>query len=92
MRLRPFGMLRCTTNTLIAAAISVVLAASASDGGGGTRATKHYVAHSRAACETIDYRCPDGVETFEDSEGCGCLMPAGKQSDNDDTILPPVQK
>jgi hypothetical protein len=43
-----------------------------------TPEAKRYVGHSRAACETIDYVCPAGIETFQDEAGCGCLFPTDK--------------
>ena len=43
---------------------------------GGEDARKHYIGHSTAACEVIDYGCPRGWTGFEDDKGCGCLEPA----------------
>lgn len=36
---------------------------------------KHYVGHSVAGCEVIDYACPTGWPGFQDDHGCGCLAP-----------------
>ncbi len=72
---------------LTALAVSIVFVAGTSDGGAGARdgpAIKHYVGRSRAACETIDYRCPAGAETFQDKDGCGCVVPGSSPAGQGD--------
>jgi hypothetical protein len=80
-RLRSFHLAYLARRMLTALAVSIVLVASAGDGRGGARdepAIKHYVARSRAACETIDYKCAAGAEAFQDKDGCGCAVrPSG---------------
>jgi hypothetical protein len=74
------GALRITALTPIGVSVLVTLScmtcATAAERSDADRMIKSYVGKSRAACDVIDYRCPDGIEAFEDANGCGCLFPA----------------
>jgi hypothetical protein len=82
--------------TLIGVAALVILSgtqsAVAAEPGDANRMIKSYVGKSRAACEVIDYRCPDGIEAFNDANGCGCLFPAEQDNPPPKEGLPAKSK
>src|SRR5262245_53206700 len=90
------GQARTAANNPIGAAAVVLLSSiawggvSAAETGGATRMIKSYVGKSRTACETIDYRCPPGIEAFQDANGCGCLFPADQKNSTPEQS--PVQR
>ena len=36
---------------------------------------KSYISRDTGACEAIDYSCRSGLMPFQDTSGCGCIVP-----------------